>query len=92
MPQINKVTSGSLAKSNKLNEVIQTMNALANMTVRAADGEEAPKLIISDNNSTLITSGGGGGGGALPEGYVETSVTLCQNGSPVEGSILFKAD
>ena len=31
-------------------------------------------------------------GGGLPEGYVETAVTLCQNGSPVTGSILFKPD
>ena len=28
----------------------------------------------------------------VPEGYVETSVTLCQNGSPVSGSILFQPD
>ena len=28
----------------------------------------------------------------VPEGYVETAVTLCQNGSPVGGSILFKPD
>jgi len=31
-------------------------------------------------------------GGGLPGGYVETAVTLCQNGSPVTGSILFKPD
>ncbi len=33
-----------------------------------------------------------GGGGGLPSGYVERSVTLCENGSPITGSILFKAD
>lgn len=32
------------------------------------------------------------GGGDLPEGYVERSVVLCENGSPITGSILFKAD
>ena len=29
--------------------------------------------------------------GGLPSGYVERSVTLCENGSPITGSILFKA-
>lgn len=32
------------------------------------------------------------GGGGLPEGYVETDVILCVNGSPVNGQILFKED
>ena len=31
-------------------------------------------------------------GGGLPSGYVETAVTLCENGSPITGKILFKAD
>lgn len=33
---------------------------------------------------------GGGGGGGLPDGYVETDVILCVNGSPVYGQFLFK--
>ena len=28
----------------------------------------------------------------IPEGYEETAVILCENGSPVNGSILFKKD
>lgn len=40
--------------------------------------------------STAISVGGGGDGNDIPEGFVETAVTLCQNGSPVNGSILFK--
>lgn len=28
--------------------------------------------------------------GGLPDGYVDTEVVLCRNGSPVNGSILFK--
>ena len=31
-------------------------------------------------------------GGGLPEGYVETDVILCVNGSPVNGQFLFKED
>jgi hypothetical protein len=33
-----------------------------------------------------------GGGGGLPDGYVETDVILCVNGSPVNGQFLFKED
>jgi hypothetical protein len=41
------------------------------------------------NPSYDETSGGGGG---LPDGYVETAVTICVNGSPVIGQFLFKED
>lgn len=34
----------------------------------------------------------GGSGGEIPSDYVETSVTLCQNGTAVTGKILFKED
>ena len=30
--------------------------------------------------------------GGLPDGYVETAVTICANGSPVSGQFLFKQD
>ena len=32
------------------------------------------------------------GGGGLPDGYVETAVIICVNGSPVSGQFLFKED
>jgi len=32
------------------------------------------------------------GGGGLPDGYVETAVIICVNGSPVNGQFLFKED
>lgn len=31
-------------------------------------------------------------GGGVPSGYEETAFTMCVNGSPVPGTILFKAD
>lgn len=31
-------------------------------------------------------------GGGLPEGYVETDVIICVDGSPVNGQFLFKED
>lgn len=35
---------------------------------------------------------GDSGGGGVPNGYEETEVILCDNGSPVNGSILFKPE
>ena len=70
MGNIKKVTRGALAKTKKQNEIIQKVNAIENMTVRAATDEEAPRLLVSDNGSELIVpggTGGGGGGGGLPE-------------------------
>ena len=86
---IEKVTNGSIAKNKKLNEVIAAVNSLIGMTVREGSSAESPKLVFGERNSELITTGGGTG---VPEGYVETSVILCQNGSPLTGSILFKPD
>jgi hypothetical protein len=45
---------------------------------------------IDKIGSSNIPASGDGGGDL--DGYVETEVTLCQNGSPVTGKILFKAD
>jgi hypothetical protein len=62
---------------------------------------EGNKGIDSTNNggeeqdetgANTDTTGEKASGGGLPDGYVETAVTLCQNGSPVTGSILFKPD
>lgn len=88
---IDEVTSGSLAKNGKLNEVIRYLNSIINTHVEISDigdgSPDAPGFHITENQSLLVIPEGG-----LPEGYVETSVTLCQNGSPVDGSILFKID
>ena len=45
-----------------------------------------------EQDETGANSDTTGASGGLPGGYVETAVTLCQNGSPVTGSILFKPD
>jgi hypothetical protein len=59
-----------------------------------------PNTTIDDNSTDQTGSnpengdGGSsdGGGGGLPDGYVETAVTICVNGSPVIGQFLFKED
>lgn len=50
------------------------------------------KYTPSDNNAVLELVKTEEEGGGVPEGYVETEVILCQNGSPVAGTILFKED
>ena len=85
---IEKVTSGSVAKNNKLNEVIAAINSLTGMTVRQGSSSESPKFVYGERKSELITTGGGGAGGD----FVETNFIMCVNGSPVSGKILFKAD
>jgi hypothetical protein len=70
MGDISKIEQGALARSSKVNEIIGPVNALKNMTVRLAEGEEEPGLNVSDNNAELVvpSGGGDGGGGAgLPE-------------------------
>jgi hypothetical protein len=83
MPNIKRITAGSLAKSNKVNQLIKKLNALENMTVRQGEGEEQPALNVADNNSELITTPGGGGGepnGGVPDGVTVNDV-LYWNGS-----------
>ena len=84
---IELIEQGSLAKSRKTNEVIKVLNALAKMEIRFVEGDKS-ELVLSDTNCILQLSKSN----ALPEGYEEASVILCQDGSPVNGSILFKAD
>ena len=64
-----------------------------------ADNPTDPNTTIDDNSTDQTGSnpenGDGGssdGGGGLPDGYVETAVTICVNGSPVIGQFLFKED
>jgi hypothetical protein len=90
MANIEKVTQGALAKNKKLNEIIEKLNPLLNIEVNEVEEDAPLEIEYSDNNVVLRVPASGGGG--VPEGYVETAVTLCQNGSPVTGSILFKPD
>lgn len=90
MANIEKVTQGALAKNKKLNEIIARLNPLLNIEVNEVEEDAPLEIEYSDNNVVLRVPASSGGG--IPEGYIETAVILCQNGSPVNGSILFKAD
>ena len=81
MAAINKVTQGSLAKNKKLNEVIEAINSIANMSVKQGAEGEAPRFVFAKNKSELVTSGAatdddGGGGGGLPSGFAEETLDV----------------
>ena len=85
---IDPVTEGALAKNNKLNEVIKLLNSIAGMEVREGAEGDTVGLTVSDNKSLLVTTGFGD----LLNNYADKSVTLCVNGNPVNGTILFKTE
>jgi len=91
MANIEKVKKGSLAKNKKLNEVIEKLNPLLNIEVNQVEEDAPLEIEYSDNNVVLRVPASATEGG-LPEGFAETAVTLCQNGSPITGKILFKSD
>lgn len=59
------------------------------------NNETGQNSSINDGNGIDSIGAGDepdGGGGGLPDGYVETAVIICVNGSPVSGQFLFKED
>ena len=67
-----------------INLIFNKLKPLTNIEVRQG---EKTSIKQSENNTVIEVSGGG-----VPEGYEETDIILCDNGSPVNGKILFKAD
>ena len=84
MGSIKEVTSGSLAKNNKLNEVIRAINALNGMTVREGASTESPQLVVGTAKVELITTAGGGG---VSSGE-PIDVIWCINGVPTNGTVV----
>lgn len=98
---IQPARNGSLAKNKKLNEVIQALNSLINMSVREGSEGEAPTFTFGQLQSSLVTTMGKSeqapanpdtGGGNLPDGFVETAVNMCINGEEQTVTLLIKFD
>ncbi len=98
---IEYAKNGSLAKNKKLNEVIEALNSIINMSVREGANGEAPEFTFGQIQSSLVTTGGitdnsytGGdtGGGGIPDGYTETLVNMCIDGEEEEVTLLIKFD
>jgi hypothetical protein len=67
-----------------INLIVTKLKPLTNIEVRQG---KKTSIKQSENNTVIEVAGGG-----VPEGYEETDIILCENGSPVNGKILFKAD
>ena len=66
-----------------INLIVTKLKPLTNIEVRQG---EKTSIKQSENNTVIEVAGG------VPEGYEETDIILCQNGSPVNGKILFNTD
>ena len=97
---IQPARNGSLAKNRKLNEVIQAVNSLINMSVREGSEGESPTFTFGDLQSQLVTTLGqpkqapanpeNNSGGGLPDGYQETEVNMCIDGTEETVTLLIK--
>jgi|14_taG_2_1085336.scaffolds.fasta_scaffold22500_2 hypothetical protein len=67
-----------------INLIVTKLKPLTNIEVRQG---EKTSIKQSENNTVIEVSSGG-----VPEGYEETDIILCENGTPVNGKILFKED
>lgn len=79
---------GWKSRLQKQNSIIDALRPLLQIEIQSGD----TNAIKQSETNTVIQVGGGGGGGGVPEGYAETDIILCVNGSPVNGKILFKED
>jgi len=62
------------------------------LNTRPDDNKEGTDERIANDGVDKIDRIPEESGGGLPDGYVETDVILCVNGSPVNGQFLFKED
>ena len=79
------------ASSTKQRRAIKA--GVYDLSTRVDDNKEGTDERIQNDGIDQISSplnGSSGGGGGLPDGYVETDVILCVNGSPISGQFLFK--
>ena len=71
MANIEKVTDGSLAKNNKMNEVIGRLNPLLDIEVNQVEADEPLEIEYSDNNVVLRVPKAG-----LQEGFEEETLDV----------------
>lgn len=86
IPRLISGQAPSLLTAEYGNMLIDSVNALYD-----SQGKNGIKVTVEDNGR-MIVSKDESAGGEVPDGYEETSVIICSNGSPVSGSILFKLD
>ena len=95
MADIEKYTSGALAKTKKANEMITKLNSLLNMRFEVLDNPDAtPEVKYADNNVVLRIPSTEAAiqdliGADLSE-YSPQQINLCINNQAKTGTILIK--
>lgn len=68
-----------------INLIVKKLKPLTNIEIRKSNTN---RIQQSESNTVIEIESGGG----IPEGYEETDVILCVNGTATNGKILFKLD
>ena len=82
---------GLLQGASSTKERREIKAGVYDLNTRPDDNKEGTDERIQNNGIDTITNPPDDSNG-LPDGYVETAVIICVNGSPVSGQFLFKED
>lgn len=82
---------GLLQGASSTKERREIKAGVYDLNTRPDDNKEGADERIQNDGIDVITNPLDDSGG-LPDGYVETAVIICVNGSPVSGQFLFKED
>ena len=82
---------GLLQGASSTKERREIKAGVYDLNTRPDDNKEGTDERIQNNGIDTITNPPDDSNG-LPDGYVETAVIICVNGSPVYGQFLFKED
>jgi hypothetical protein len=83
---------GLLQGASSTKERREIKAGVYDLNTRPDDNKEGVDERIQNDGIDVITNPLDSSGGGLPDGYVETAVIICVNGSPVSGQFLFKED
>lgn len=83
MPELKpRNRAGWRKRLDLINTIIKKLMPLTRLEIKNGNSN---RIIQSENNTMIIIKDS-------TEGYVETDIIICENGSPVNGKILFKPD
>jgi hypothetical protein len=77
-----KNRAGWRQRLDLINTIIKKLMPLTKLEIKKGNSNQ---IIQSENNTIIIIKDS-------TEGYEETDIIICENGSPVNGKILFKPD
>lgn len=80
MPRkIEKQIQSALARTERLNEVIDAVNRIQNLRVEFLDGLQVSQVIWADNNFVIQLPRDASGGGGVPSGFTEEELDVVED-------------